>query len=378
MKVAIVIHGYPPRIGGAERQVSALAPRLLTAGLKITVITRRLPDTVPFEIRDGISIYRLPAPGPKAIGSLLFTLRSISLIKTTGPDLIHAHELISPATSAWASNRTFGIPFILTPHLSGPKGDVGRMHGKFLGTVRLKQLVRHAAAFVSISNDIDNELESIGVPKEKRRFIPNGVDVDRFLPANASKKQELRRKMNLPAKAPIAVCMARLVPIKRLDLLIAIWPQVRSENPDARLMVLGSGPLEASLRDKAGEGITFWGNQEDVVPFLQVSDAFVLASDDEGLPMALLEAMSCGLPCVATRVGGTPDVIQHELSGILVNRGVPSAILDGILSLFAKEEMRLAMGEQARRTICERYSLEETARQHVLMYEQVLQQRGRK
>src|SRR5512133_3419170 len=100
MRVAMIIHGYAPRVGGAERQLGAVNPYLKDQGVDVHVLTRSLPGTKKFEIIDGIPIYRLPVPGPRVIASLSFTFSALKMLKKINPDIIHAHELISPATTA--------------------------------------------------------------------------------------------------------------------------------------------------------------------------------------------------------------------------------------------------------------------------------------
>lgn len=372
MRVAMITHGYAPRIGGAERQLGALAPVLQSRGLEVSILTRRLPNTSPFEVIDGVPVYRFPIPGPKALAALVFALSALPTIKKLAPDLIHAHELISPATTAWLAHRLYKVPFILTPHSSGPQGDVQRMRRKFLGKARLSRFREEASAFISISSEIDTELEALGIPAHQRLSIGNGVDTRRFIPADPPEKQRIRAQMELPAQSLLAVFVGRLVPVKRLDILIGIWPLVREKYPDAVLLIAGSGPLEYELKAAAVKGVRFLGSQEDILPVLQASDLFLLSSDSEGLPVALLEAMSCGLPGVITGVGGIPDVVTSHQDGVLVPAGSPDAFLQAVFLLLDNPNLRTLIGRNARERIVQSYSVDDMATRLIELYQQII------
>lgn len=377
MRVAMIIHGYAPRVGGAERQLGALAPVLQTQGVDVSVLTRRLPGTSAFEKIDEVPVYRLPVPGPKPVASLTFTLSALLLLNKLRPDLIHAHELISPATTALTAHYLLNRPLVLTPHLGGPLGDVQRMRRKTLGGLRLSLFRREAAAFVAISSEIDSELAAAGVPTHRRVLIANGVNPQHFSKPSIEEKRERRKTLGLSPQSCVAVFVGRLVPIKRLDILLIIWPEIRKNCPDAVLLILGSGPLESELKQAAPEGVQFCGSQADVTPYLQAADLFVLSSDSEGLPVSLLEGMACGLPCVATRVGGIPDVIDHGENGWLVPPDDPSSLQQAILTLFNDPILRQRLGQKGRQRVLQKYTVENMAARLIRLYQDILQDGGR-
>ena len=366
-------HGYYPRIGGVERQLAAVVPLLQARGVEPYVLTRRLRGTQRFETVGGAPVYRLPVPGPKPLASLTFTLSALPLIKRLNPDLIHAHELISPATTAIAARKLFGIPVVATVHGSGLSSDVLRLKRRFLGKTRLKILCREIAAFCVISAVIDRELATEGVPVQKRISIPNGVDTGRFAPLAPAQKKALRSRLALPAEARIVIFVGRLAPEKRVDLLTGIWRSVRQAVPRALLLILGSGPEEAGLKQRAGDGILFLGSQPDVTPYLQAADLFVLPSAAEGLSLALLEALACGLPAIATSVGGNPEVIRHLETGWLTPPDDPPALTEAIVTLLGDEKLQSKLREKARAHAVQNYSLIKMADRLVDFYRQVLE-----
>lgn len=375
MKVAMISHGYAPRIGGAERQLGAVAPVLQKNGVEVSVLTRQLPGTLSFEEIDGVPVYRLPVPGFKALASLAFTISALKILKKINPDIVHAHELISPSTTALLAHTLFKKPIVLNPHSSGPFGDVQKMKHKFLGQWRLNQFCKNADAFIVISGEIDSELANMGVPPAMRRQISNGIDSRRFRKLADAEKIQCRKDLGLPADSRIAVFVGRLVPIKRIDLLLAAWEKVNQDDPRALLLIIGKGPLENELKQNASAGVQFCGSREDVAPYLQAADLFIMTSDSEGIPVSLLEAMSCELPCLTTAVGGIPDVIEHEKSGWLVPSGDTEAIYQGIQMLFSDASLRLQLGKNGREKILEKYTVENMAHQLKNLYEDLLNSR---
>jgi len=372
MKVAMISHGYAPRIGGAERQLGAVAPVLREMGVDVSILTRKLPGTSSYEEIDGVPVYRLPVPGFKALASLVFTFSALNLLKKIDPDIIHAHELISPSTTALLAHYLFKKPIVLNPHSSGPFGDVQKMKQKLFGHWRLNQFRKEASIFIAISGEIDSELASIGVPPTSRMQISNGIDTRRFRKLTDAEKQQCRRNLGLPIESRIAIFVGRLVSIKRIDLLLAAWKEVNLVDPQALLLIIGDGPLEDELKLDAPASIRFCGSREDVSPFLQVADLFILTSDSEGIPVSLLEAMSCELTCMATSVGGIPDVIDHGKSGWLVTPGNVEDIQTSILMLFNDPLLRLKLGKNGREKILEKYTVEYMAFQLKRLYETLL------
>jgi glycosyltransferase involved in cell wall biosynthesis len=233
-------------------------------------------------------------------------------------------------------------------------------------------LCREIAAFCVISAVIDGELAAEGVPVKKRISIPNGVDTERFAPLETEQKVALRSRLDLPVDARLVIFVGRLAPEKRVDLLAGIWGSVRETVPRARLLILGSGTEEAELKQRAGHGILFLGSQADVRPYLQASDLFVLPSDAEGLSLALLEALACGLPVIATSVGGNPEVIRHRETGWLIPPNDPSALAEAIVTLLEDEKLQSKLRENARTHAVRNFSLVMMADRLLDLYHQVI------
>ncbi len=372
IRVAMLIQRYYPHIGGAERQLAALAPLLNQKGIDVHIITRRDPGLARFETIDHVPVHRLPVPGPKPVASLIYTLSALHLLRRLRPDVIHAHELLSPATTAMAAKRWFGTPIVVKVLRGGALGDLAKLRRKALGAKRLASLRQHMDAFITISREIDTELETFGIDPSRRISIPNGVDTDRIAPVTQAKKQALRQSFHLPPDSPVALFMGRLAAEKRVDHLLAIWPAIRQADPQAELFIVGTGEEAPQLQAAAGPGVTFTGAIDNVVPYLQMADVFVLPSATEGLSNAMLEALAAGLPVIATQVGGAPDVIQDDINGRLIPPDDRSHLQAALSQLLGDATLRATLGHGGRACMQQHYALPVTAQRLRTLYDQVL------
>ena len=373
-RVAMLIQKYYPHVGGAERQIQRLVPRLQTRGFEVCIITRHEPGLSRFEMVDGVPVYRLMCPGPKAIAALFYIAGAFALLSRLRPDLIHAHEILSPASAALLAKRFFGWPVVVKVLRGGMRGDVYKLKHRAFWKQRFQALCRGVDSFIVISHEIDQELAALGVPTTKRAFIPNGVDTETFAPPGDSQKEQLRARLLLPAEGPLVVYLGRLTFEKRVDHLIRIWPTIRDAFPLAQLLIIGTGPQEENLRalGSSVSGVKFTGQVNDALSYLQAADLFVLPSATEGLSNSLLEAMSIGLPVLATSVGGTPDVVTHGQNGYLIPPDDLPALTTGLLALLSDPALCAHLGAQGRSRIEENFSLDSIAARLSSLYQSLL------
>jgi glycosyltransferase involved in cell wall biosynthesis len=391
LRVVMISQGYYPIVGGAERQVTLLSGELARRGIDVHVLTRCFPGLKSFEQVEGVSIHRLPAPRPKVLASLVFMLSALRTIHQLRPDILHAHELFSPTTTAVAAGKMFGIPVVATVHGGG---EIARLLQKTLGKTRLRIFGSEVDCFVTINRVIDEQLASLGIPTEHRRYIPNGVNSEHFCPVDPAEKERLRSALHL-SRGPVIIYAGRLVGLKRVDQLISAWSEVHRAYPAAELLIIGSGPEENSLKNQAaslqinlgkatpqgesGIGIRFLGEIQDVAPYLQTADLFVLPSSREGLSVALLEAQACGLPVVAVDVGGNADLIQHLRTGWLIpsdsSQALSASLAVAICALLADAGLREKIGRFARELVIQSYSLRNIADHLHQLYIDLLDQR---
>jgi glycosyltransferase involved in cell wall biosynthesis len=154
-----------------------------------------------------------------------------------------------------------------------------------------------------------------------------------------------------------------------------VWNDVRLAIPDAHLVIVGSGPEESRLKELSMAGVLFVGQSSDTVRYLQAADLFVLPSSTEGLSGSLLEAMSTGIPVLATSVGGTPDVIQHGLNGYLIPSDNLNRLKQGLQTLLSDNDLRMRLGSNARLRILADYSLDQVAERLATLYHRLLEPR---
>jgi glycosyltransferase involved in cell wall biosynthesis len=370
--VAMLIQEYPPIIGGAEQELAAQAGVLARLGVDVHVLTRRWwPELVPFERTEAATVYRLPATGPKAVRAARYILASAGWLRRLHPDVLHAHELLSPTSAAIVAKWLLRRPILATVLRGGLLGDLAKIRRGWLGPLRKWLVLGSVDAFVVISKEIDRELQALGVPDAKRWFIPNGVDTERFRPATAEARRQLRAQLGLP-EGKLVIFTGRLEREKRVDLLLTLWPELRAYVPDAHLVVLGKGSLEAEYRKRAVEHVHFMGGITDVAPYLRAADVFVLPSVTEGLSVSMLEAMACGLPALVTQVGGASDVVVHRENGWLVPPGETEPLLEALITLLDSDQLRRLLGSRARACVEERYALESVAAQMRAAYDRLL------
>ncbi len=359
---------YHPITGGAQHQLARVAPLLAAGGVDLEVWTRAVPGLPRSERIADVPVRRLGRPGAGASQS--FAAEAALRLVRSRPDVLHAYSLFSPATVALFAKRVLGVPTVVKVLRGGLFGDAVRLRRKPFGARRAAALARGIDRFISISREIDAELDELRVAPERRCFIPNGVDAQEFRPATAQERAELRARLGF-SHHPLVVYAGRLVPEKRVEDLLAAWTRVRIAHPEAELAVLGGGACEAELRRAAPPGVRFTGDVADVTPYLRAADAFAQPSSSEGLSNALLEAMAAGLAIVATSVGAAGEMIEDGRSGRLVEPGDPIALADALASVLADSALRQQFGLRARERATSDYSLPVVAERLLHLYREL-------
>ena len=375
LRLAMVSSYYPPHVGGIASQAHGAAQALAELGVDIHVITRQwdagMPAVTSAVESPGITVHRLNTGAQRWQASPTFIWQAAKLVRSIQPAVIHAHELLLPTTAALAAKRLTGQPVVATVHSSGSElGECARLQRATLGKQRVQYVRSAVDRFVAVSKAVAADMEAIGIPPQKRVVIPNGVDMQRFQPAAPDEKFELRRRLGLP-DGILVVYTGRLAPEKRVLPLAQQWPSLRRAYPDATLLLVGDGPELDTLRSLKAPGICLSGPQQDIAPFLQAADLFVMPSVSEGFSLSTLEALACGLPAVATKVGAIPDLVADGKTGTLVAPDDIPALLAALCELLADRGAWAAMGCAARAHVIENYSLPSTARRLLDLYERL-------
>jgi len=354
---------FPPSIGGIQTHTLHLARKLAKQGVEVHVLTRHHLDLSREERMEGVHVHRVGdatlARGIRAGSYLLGALATLHRLRDQ-IHLLHVHQLLAPALVGYLGRAMLGKPLVLNPH---SPAEVAMLEAQGVsGRLQLAAARRYGDAFVSICKPITVELLRAGVEEERIHFIPNGVDASTFHPAGDSERAELRRELGF-SNSPMVVYAGRLSYVKGVDVLIEAWPRLEAR---AQLCIVGDGEDAAALREHAVRlrGVRFVGPVRDPAPFLRAADVAVMPSRSEGLSVALLEAMSCGLSTVATAVGGSPDVIEDGVDGLLVPPEDPPALAAALIRALETPSMGLA----ARARIVKRHSIDRVAEQTVALY----------
>ncbi|MCG8633364.1 MAG: glycosyltransferase [Desulfobacterales bacterium] len=212
-----------------------------------------------------------------------------------------------------------------------------------------------------------------GIDVSRVRVIDNGVDTDLFSPADAGTIAELKKRLNLPEQGVLIGCVAGFRRVKNHTGLFRAFAQVLDKFPGAVLVLIGDGPLRRELETRAAElGITdhvrFAGQSDRIPDYLRCLDLFALNSKTEGFSYALMEAMSTGIPVVATRVGGNRVLVKEGQSGFLTEEGDAGSLARAMTGLLADSSLRREMGRAARQIILDRYALSRATVQYQRLY----------
>ena len=375
MRILMVTTYFHPIVGGMERQALALAKALNHAGHTVTVATCRFPQLGPREVIDGIQVHRVIRPRARGVlyaASYLSSLSAFLVRWRRHYDLIHVHLLYLDAVAAGLLRARLGKPVLVKAACGGAFGDVARL-SRVPGRWLFRAGLRHVDRIVAISRQIREELVGYGLPSARIMHIPNGVDAERFRPSSA--REPLRQRLGL--RGNVAIFAGRLDPQKSLPVLIDAWTIVASRLSDATLLPVGGGDQTEELKRLVQQRnlsarVLFCAEQPDVLPYLQAADLFVLPSLAEGMSNALLEAMACGLPCVATRIGGNLELIRDGDNGRLVEPNDPSRLAEALLEMLGDGEGSHRMGLAARQTVEERYAMPRITEQYLHLYRELL------
>lgn len=394
-RICILTETYHPVVGGGETQARTLAEGLAARGHEVILITRRSDPALPrVEHVGGIPVHRLPPSGPghlKKWGLLVSSLiallrlrRSYDLIFVSGFRVLGvAAALVSRMQNKSCILKADSLGEMSGEFFRDGLASLGLSHRSRLFRILLalrNRILRSADGFVSISSVVEEELLRSDAPQERVSRIPNSVDVDRFSPAIRSERAGLRCRLSLPPDANIVTFVGRLVSYKGLPLLLRVWKDLHAHHPDALLLLVGGGSLdlhncEQELREYVAEHqltecVRFTGNVENVVDYLQASDAFVFPSEAEAFGIALVEAMACALPVVAARAGGVNDILQPG-NGLSVAAGDFAELEDAIDALLRDPSLATRLGASARRTAVERYSDDAVVGRYCSLFRQV-------
>lgn len=388
MKVCMVVPFFPPIFSGAGQLVYDFGRLLPEQGVEVRIVAVNTGGLPSEEWMAGMHIERIT---PLALGGRKRPLVLLQLAWYLWRcrrefQVLHLHGAYFPLFGVLPLIRPLGKKTVLTFH--DPEGDMPELiPNRVLGNLQIRILSR-MDRFVHTTSLVSDSYRRTGLPMEKLRRIPCGIDVEqRFLPVDPAGKAALRCKLGLAPEAKIAVFTGAVVPRKGVDSLVEAWHRIIASCPEALLLVLG--PLDTvEFAEEAGfvdqlkqriaqlglqESVRLMGRTDDVERYLQLADIFVFPSRRETFGIALIEAMACGLPCVVSTIQGvSTDIVDHQRDGLLVEQENPEAFAKAVLQLLGDPAMSKELGQRAAEKVRREFSIASVSRKHRELYEELL------
>jgi glycosyltransferase involved in cell wall biosynthesis len=305
------------------------------------------------------------------LSAFQLTRRLTRLLRDRKIDLLHMHKYKDGVLGTIAANHA-GVPHLVrTMHgMAEPMVGWNRLKSRVYHAVDRWLLRRSADLIIAVSRRMAEELRDSGFRPTMVTCIHNGLDVGQVRAART--REEVRRELGIGSDVLLIGTAGRLSPVKGQAGLLRAAARIL-ETDQARFLIVGEGPLGSQLLSQAQElGIDhachFVGPRSDVFDFMAAMDIFVLPSLSEGIPMALLEAMTLGTPVVAASVGGIPEVIRHRVNGLLVPAGDDQALADACLELARDPRWAQTLADDAIRTIADGFSHERSGEALIFAY----------
>jgi len=376
LRVALCTDYFYPRIGGVSSHVAGLASELERRHHEVVILTKSAKSDTRYSIAGKVSYLRPSIPIPV----ILVPPKAADIreaLERGRFDIVHAHHAFTPTSLLSVSAaRKIGMPAVLTNHtiflasdhesLWVPTSYVLYPFRRFINKANLITAVSQTAA------------DFIGHFTERGKVvvIPNGIDSDRFDSRSCAKEDPTHED----GGEHIILYVGRLVYRKGIHVLVKAMPQILREFPDARLLIAGEGVmgnliriLIKSLDLKDHVKLLGFVPNENLPDLYGLSQVFVLPSlYCESFGITLLEAMASGKPVVASNVGGVPEVVEDEVTGLLFRKGDERALADGVLRVMNDCDLALNLAVKARRSVEDNFSWFVVADKIESLYEELL------
>lgn len=418
IKVCLISFMFAPLVGGAEVRAEKQAHQLQTLGQEVMVVTlRNNKEWKQSETLNGLPIVRVGGGiyrrnGWLHIGRLGHFPIDIAMFFTLWRlrhqyDVLHCLQLSPLAAVATLIGKLTHKPVIISIPSTGPGkkqqesdamlmadtltdtsflkvdfgdivvGDIGYLSQSALGGSFILKFLRKSDAYYQIlSSRSYAYLTSHGFSAEHIVHIPNGIDTEKFRPDPEQRPDPHRPERNI-------LCVARLQYPKGIDVLLHAWgrmmhaPAEWREHLKPKLLLVGEGPLRSQLERITQElgiqdSVEFLGLRRDVSDILQKSWGFVMPSRWEGMPNALLEAMACGLPSIATRVSGSEDIVLNKVNGLLVEPEQPAELAQALRLMIEDTDFAQRVGLEGRKTAANDFQLSTVVEKCIKLYWRLL------
>lgn len=383
MNICMITWEYPPRIvGGIARHCEGLAKALVKMGNSVHVITLDFPGVPQYEEVEGVKIHRTSVElgHPNFITWVFifnhFMEKKIAMLsKDIKFDIVHIHDWLV-ALAGIATKHYLKTPLILTIHST----EVGRVFNLNNPDSYLIDGIEWWATYESkrvivTSNSMKHEVkEHFHLPQSKIDVIPNAIDASKYdIKVN---REAVKRRYGIAPDDRIVLFVGRLVPQKGVEYLIKATSKIISNNPNARIVIVGDGWLKEHLWSLADSSeykhrISFLGflSDSELIELTLSSDVLVIPSIYEPFGIVALEGMAAGVPVVASNIGGLAEIVEHDRTGVLVYAGDSNSIAWEVNKILSDPNYAQWLVENAKRKIQEIYSWDAVARRTVEVYE---------
>ena len=366
--------------GGVQKQAWLQARALRDLGCDVQFLAARIGKHAAEEDVDGIVVHRLPFLDGWRLGNIKFALLNRHIKRwmrrhADSFDIVHVHQALWTACGAAKAAQKLGKPCVVKIGNTGSRADLRVLRqGLFTGGHLVRGLIKRPDCFIVTSRRAGKELKEAGIAEERIVHIPNGVQLPAHL---VGPDAEARRTLGVKDCECLFLHVSSLVLHKRPMLSLIGFLAASREYPDARLWFLGGGVLAGWLdrqfrQLQTGNRVCRHGAIKDVSAYLRAADAFVLPSAVEGMSNALLEAMAHGLPCIASRVSGSEDLIEDGVNGFLVPVDDVKELAGAFRRLMDDPVLRRDMGTAARRTIEQSYTIDRIAQRIRALYDEII------
>ena len=376
MKIGIICYAS---IGGSGVVATELALALADRRHEVHLVSADLP----FRWRwgtPGLSFERVDTPSyplfrePQYLIALTNTLVRVSRERRL--DVLHAHYAVPHATAAYLARQILSadagsIPPRTVTTLHGTDITLVGSDASYAGVVGFS--IEQSDRITAVSESLRRDTETSLAIRSEIRVIPNFLDRQVW---TRRPDPSLRARLSEGDSRAVVVHVSNFRPVKRISMVVDIFGMIRARTP-ATLVMIGDGPdRPAAERQAAAMGLAgdveFVGEQQDLVPWLSTADVFLLPSSQESFGLAALEAMACGVPVIAARVGGIPEVIQDGRTGFVCDPFDPSGMAERAIELLTDTARRDTMGRAAAEDVRSRFSADAVVPMYEAVYREVL------
>jgi N-acetyl-alpha-D-glucosaminyl L-malate synthase BshA len=361
-----------PIIGGSGAVATELGKKLAELGHEVHFITRALPFRLLGGTHENISFHEVETfayptfQNPPYVMALASKMQEICSLKKL--DFLHVHYALPHAVSAYLAKQMSEPDHVcVMTTLHGTDVTlVGMAPSLFTIT---KFSIESSDVVTTVSKFLRKQTQDIFSTEKRIHVVPNFVDPERFKPMRDRRRTGLLKGID----KHIIMHVSNFRPVKNIETVVKVFEEVRKRMP-AHLVFVGDGPEQTRIEQMANEqGLetetTFLGNQERIEDLLPLADVFLLPSLDEGFGLAALEAMSCGVPVIATNNGGITEVIEDGKTGYLRDPLDVDGMADIAVKLLGDEELKRHIGASARERAANDYHVDDIVKYYILLYE---------